>query len=179
LKTDEAANWALFFLVVSRLDIRYSVEFMPESAVLFFYIAALLYFVTWLSTSKRADLFLAAISTALAILVKPTSIHIGLVFAVLAVGQWGVGFLKRREVWISVGLALVPGVLWYWHAKNLYETYGNTFGLLSGGDSKFGNLATWLSPRFYLTLANLDAKWILGYGLLPVFAAGLLVILRR
>jgi 4-amino-4-deoxy-L-arabinose transferase-like glycosyltransferase len=87
--------------------------------------------------------------------------------------------LKRWEVWLSVILALLPSVFWYWHARNLYVTYGNTFGLLSGGDSKFGNLEIWFSPHFYVSLLRLDFKWVLGYGLILLFAVGLFFALRK
>ncbi len=178
-KEDQTARWALFFLVFSPLYVRYSVEFMPEGAVLFFYICALLFFVKWLSTFNISDLIIASVSTALAILVKPTSIHIGLVFALLSFAYWRNGLLKRWEVWASVIFVLLPSVLWYWHAKNLYVTYGNTFGLLSGGDSKFGNLKILLSPHFYISILHLDSKWVLGYGLILLFIVGLWIALRK
>jgi hypothetical protein len=178
-KENQIARWALFFLVFSPLYIRYSVEFMPEGTVMFFYICGLSFFVDWLSTLKKSHLLISAVSIALAVLVKPTSIHVGLIFALLAFEKMGIGVLKRLEIWVSTIIALTPSVAWYWHARNLYMIYGNTFGLLSGGDNKFGNWEIWLSPHFYVSLLRLDVKWVLGYGLVLVFAAGLLVASRK
>lgn len=169
------AGWALFFLVFSPLYLRYSVAYMPEATVLFFYIAALYFFVIWLRSSSLRPLILASISTALAILVKPTSIHIGLLFALLAVGTFGVTILRRREIWLAMAIALTPGAMWYWHARNLYLTYGNTFGLLSGGDSKFGSVAQYMGIHLYTHLARLDWKWVLGYGYILLFLVGLVM----
>ncbi len=167
------AIWALFFLVFSPLYLRYSIAYMPEATVMFFYIAALYFFVLWLKSPSRRYLILAAISTALAILVKPTSIHIGLLFALLAFGEFGVKILRRWEVWLAAAIALIPGALWYIHARNLYLTYGNTFGILSGGDSKFGGMDQYFHPQLYTRLVLLDWKWVLGYGYILLFLAGL------
>jgi 4-amino-4-deoxy-L-arabinose transferase-like glycosyltransferase len=179
LNNTTLAAWSLFFLVFSPSYIRYSVAFMPEATVMFFYIAAIWFYMNWLSDSKTAMLFLASICVLLAALVKPTSVHIGLVFALLALQKWGATILKRKEIWIAIVVILLPAGLWYWHARNLFLEYGNTFGLLSGGDSKFGNVAIWSSPHFYLSLLRLDAKWVLGYGLVLLFAAGIISALKR
>jgi len=173
------ARWALFFLVFSPLSLRYSVAFMPEATVMFFYIATLYFFVTWTKTSRKHHLVLAALCSAFAILVKPTSIHIGLVFALFALSIWGAKILRRWEVWLSTVIAIIPGLLWYWHARNIFLTYGNTFGLLSGGDSKFGNLRSWLGFHLYYHLPYLDLKWILGYGVIFLFLVGAVIALKR
>ncbi len=169
------ALWALFFLVFSPLYLRYSVAFMPEATVMFFYIAALYFFVSWLKSSSRRYLILAALSTALALLVKPTSIHIGLLFALLALSEFGIKVLRRWEVWLAIAVALIPGAAWYIHARNLYLTYGNTFGILSGGDSKFGGVEQFFHANLYVNLIHLDWKWVLGYGYILLFLVGLVV----
>jgi hypothetical protein len=173
------AGWALFYLVFSPLYLRYSVAFMPEAAVMMFYIAALFFFVNWTKTSSSRHLILSSICSALAILVKPTSIHIGLIFALVALYQWRGKILRRWETWLSTAIALAPGVFWYWHARNIYLTYGNTFGLLSGGDSKFGSLGSLLWPHLYYHVPFLDWEWILGYGAIFLFLAGVVVSMKR
>lgn len=174
-----AALWALFFFVISPLGIRYSVAYMPEATVFFFYVAALYLFVRWLDEERSAILWLAGLSTALAILVKPTSIHIGLVFLILLLARHGLRIVTMWRLWVFGLISLVPGAVWYLHARNLYLTYGNTFGLLSGGDSKLGSLDYWLSPGFYLNLARLEARWVFGWVGVLAFIVGLVVYLRR
>ncbi len=173
------ATWALFAFVFSPLIVRYSTAFMPEAAVLFFYVLALTLFQVWLNDQKNRTLWLAGVSTALAILVKPTSIHIGLVFLFLLVERFGIRFLRRGSVWLFAAICLAPGVLWYLHARNLYLVYGNTFGVISGGDSKFGNLSYWLSPSFYLNLVRLDVEWVFTVGGALLFIVGLIVYVKR
>lgn len=179
LNNSSLSYWALGVLVFSPLSIRYSVAFMPEATVLFFYVAALYFFLQWTSSSRNGFLYLAAVNTALAILVKPTSIHIGLIFALIAFSKLKSQIFGRWEIWSAVAVALAPGALWYWHARNLYLTYGNTFGLLSGGDSKFGSLNEWLTLHLYTHLIALDSKWILGYGLVVLSIVGVLTAVKR
>ncbi len=175
----QGAVWATIFLVLSPLDVRYSVAFMPESTVLCLYMVSLYLFQIWLAEQRLSTLMLAAASTALAILVKPTSIHVGLIFALLLVGRFGIAAFRRWDVWLFGVLCLLPAIPWYIHARNLYLTYGNTFGLFSGGDSKFGSLYDWLSLGFYQKLAGLEVAWVLTDVGAFFFAAGLLLSIKR
>lgn len=175
----QALLWALLFLAISPISIRYSILYMPEATVFFFYMLALHFFCRWLRSDGRNTLYLAAISTAIAILVKPTSIHIGLIFLLLLVDKYRLSFIRNPHIWAFGLISLVPSLLWYLHARNLYLTYGNTFGLLSGGDAKFGGLNYWLNPDLYARLLRLEVKWILdGIGVLP-FLIGLILSIRR
>ena len=107
----------------------------------------------------------AATATAAAALAKPTALNIGVVFAVwLAVD--GRDRFRRPSLYLAGLAALVPPGLWLWHGRQLYLTYGNTFGVISGGDDKFGNLGYWLSPMFYLGTGWIEFVWVFG-----VFAA--------
>ena len=154
---------ALGLFAVTSLYLRYSVVVMPEPAAVFFYVTALDAFHRWLERGERRSLALAAAMTALAALVKPTTIHIGLVFLLLIVRRRGVRQLLRAELWLAGLLSLLPAALWYWHARGLYLRHGNTFGVLSGGDSKFGGLQYWLDPAFYQSLLALESRWLLGW----------------
>lgn len=169
----QASVAALLLFVFSPLAVRYSVAFMPEATVLFFTVAALAAFLLFQDSGRVWHLWLAAAMMALAFLVKPTSIHLLLVFGLLVVAQKGIAGLKSGVLWLAGIACLVPGVIWFAHARTLYLTYGNTFGLMSGGDSKFATFAALVRPDFYRDLLQLDTVWI--FAGLPVllFAAGL------
>lgn len=174
------ALWALAFFVVSPLYIVYSVEFMPEATVLFFYIAALYLFQRWLDKQQFVILLLAAVSTSLAILVKPTSIHIGFIFLLLLLERFRLRAFTKWQVWVFGAICLVPSLIWYLHARELYLETGNTFGVISGGDSKFGNLLSyWFSPQFYLSLLRLDIKWVFSGVSIVVFLLGVFLCVRK
>lgn len=114
-------------------------------------------FTKWLDGRRFLYLALAALSTCIAVLVKPTAIHIGLLFALLAVYRFGlVSLAKDWRIWVTVGLCLTPIALYFWHAHILYVEYGNTFGVLFSGDTKFGNFSYWLSTEFYAGLVELS-----------------------
>jgi hypothetical protein len=174
-----SALWSLAFLVISPLYVRYSVAFMPEATLMFFYIAALACYQRWLDEQRWTMLGLAAVSAALAILVKPTAIHIGLVFAWLAIAHKGGSVVRQRQVWFAALISLLPGAAWYWHARNLYLQYGNTFGVLSGGDSKFGNLDYWIGAYFYRSVAALEIKWVFAGVAAGLFLIGLWLAVRQ
>jgi hypothetical protein len=174
-----SAHWALFAFAIMPLSIRYSTAFMPEATVLFFYVTALYCFHVWLDEQKLRLLLLAGGSTALAFLVKPTSINIGLIFALLLVVRYRLRFVLQPQLWLFAAISLLPGVLWYLHARNLFVLYGNTFGILSGGDSKFGSLRYWLSPDFYASLFRIEIQWVFAGAGLLLFMIGLALALRR
>ncbi|MBZ0285223.1 MAG: glycosyltransferase family 39 protein [Anaerolineae bacterium] len=179
LTGERVALWSLIFMAISPLSVRYSVAFMPEATVFFFYVLALYLFQRWLDTNYTSTLMLTGVATALALLVKPTSIHIGLIFLLLMLVKWRLSFLKQGRVWVFALISIVPSLLWYWHARNLYLTYGNTFGIISGGDSKFASLQDLVNPKFYSRLAMLDINWVFAWGGALLFGVGLIVVLRR
>jgi hypothetical protein len=152
---------------------------MPEPTVMFFYIAALYLFYRWLTNPRLSTLFLAAASTALAILIKPTSTHIGLIYFLLLFEKYRLRIFIQRRVWLFATISLLPAVVWYLHARNLYLTYGNTFGILSGGDTKFDNLRYWFSPSFYSSLISIDLNWVFAIGGVLPFVIGMLLAVRK
>ncbi len=153
--------WTMLLVAFSPLSIRYSVAYMPEAILLFFFITGLFVYCEWLDTRSRTYYVLCIICTATAILIKPTAMILGIVFIALAARKWGARFLRRPAIWLMAALCILPGVAWYWHAHSLFLRYGNTFGILEG-DTKFGDLSYWLAPSFYLSTGYIELKWIFG-----------------
>jgi len=174
------ALWSLVMFTLSLIFLRYSTAFMPEATMMCFYVGSVFFFIKWLDKRRFFFLLLACLSTSIAILVKPTAIHIGLLFALLAIHRFGYKSLLRDwKIWFVMILCLFPFVSYYVHAHNLYTEYGNTFGVSLGGDSKFGNLYYWLSLEFYFGLAKQEFKWVFGPLGLFVFAIGLFQSTKR
>ncbi|GAA1319504.1 ArnT family glycosyltransferase [Pseudonocardia xinjiangensis] len=172
------ARWALVAFAVSPAFMRYGTAFMPEATVLACYLLALLAFCRWLQEDRRIWLVAAAAATSAAALVKPTSLHIGVVLGIwLALAA--PSRLRRPSLYLAGVAALVAPALWLWHGARLHAEYGNTFGVLSGGDSKWGSLALWFSPAFYL--GNLKTETIFVYGLVgvPLAVLGVVWLWRR
>jgi 4-amino-4-deoxy-L-arabinose transferase-like glycosyltransferase len=173
-----AARWALVAFVVSPVFTRWGTAFMPEPTVLAFTLLALFAFCGWLQTDRWTWLAAAAAATSMAALTKPTSLHIGLVMAVwLALAA--PSRLRRPSVYVAGVAALVAPALWMWHASGLYRTYGNTFGVISGGDSKWGSLALWTSAGFYLGNLRTEALFVYGVVGIPLALVGVGWLWRR
>jgi hypothetical protein len=178
LLTPGAARWALVAFAVSPAFMRYGTAFMPEATVLACYLLALLAFCRWMQEDRGIWLAGAAAATSAGALVKPTSLHIGLVMGIwLALAA--PSRLRRPSVYLAGVAALVAPALWLWHASRLHAEYGNTFGVLSGGDSKWGSLALWLSPAFYLGNLKTEALFIYGLVGVPLAVLGVALLWRR
>ncbi len=190
LLAPDTARFAVIAFVVSPVFLRWGTAFMPEATVLAFSLLTLYAFCRWLQEDRMIWLVAAAAAMSAAALAKPTSLHLGLVLAGwLLLGRAGVQRgdsadvewqrshpadvqvpartrLRRPSVYVAGVAALVAPALWFWHAARLHAEYGNTFGVLSGGDSKWGSVALWLTPAFYL--GNLKTELIFVYGIVGV-----------
>lgn len=120
---------ALAFFAFNPLIIEFSTAIHSEGLMLLFYITSVYFFLKWLKTEESKDFWLAVFSTALTILTKAPAAHIGLFFAVLLFQKYGFSVFKQAKIWLFGALSLFPAVLWYWHAKNLWKTYGNSLGV--------------------------------------------------
>lgn len=163
---------ALLFLCAP-LVFRYSRAFMPEATVLLFYVLALERYLRFLDDRRWSTVLTAALAMALAILVKPTAIHLGLVLIWVQVARDGWGSLFRARPIAFAVVALVPATLYYAHAAELHAVYGNTFGVISGGDSKWGRPEELVRPEFHLGLWRMDIAGTLRLLGLPFAIAGL------
>ena len=177
--TRRAALVALVFFAFAPLMVKYSTAFMPEATVLCFYVLALLAFDRWLESRSWNDLLATAGLAAVAFLVKPTSLHLGVVFVLALLLRHGWRALVTRQTVVLAAVSLLPITAWLVHGRRLYQQYGNTFGVISGGDRKFGSIDYWTSAGFYKGVTKLDFLWIFAAATLPLFAVGLALALKR
>ncbi|MGE3174857.1 MAG: ArnT family glycosyltransferase [Planctomycetota bacterium] len=170
-----AALLAALSFASAPLLFRYGRAFMPEALVLVFYLLAAERFACWMHDRRWRSIVTAGAVLALAILVKPTSVHIGLLAGILAFRRGGLRTLFGPQMLTFGAIALLPAICWYTHAAQLHLEYGNTFGVISGGDSKWGNVSWWLDPTFYRNLQNIDVVYGMGYtgSLLALLAMGM------
>jgi len=120
---------AFSFFALNPLAVDQSTAIQPEGLMLFAYIAAAYFFVRWLNTDSNAQLFGAMVMTALALLAKAPAAHIGLFFGILLFEKYGVNTVKQGKVWLFGLVSVLPAALWYFHAKGLWSTYGNSLGV--------------------------------------------------
>ncbi len=139
LLPETGAAVASLFFVLSPLAVRVSNSLQPEGLMILSYIAAVYAFLRWLDGSKWIWFVIAAGATALSVLVKIPSAHIGILFLALILQKKGTKELLKKRVWLFGLLALLPGLIWYVHAHGYWVLYGNSLGLSNehhwiGGD---------------------------------------------
>jgi len=165
------ARWALIAFVVSPAVMTYGNAFMPDVTVLLFYLLMLLFFERWLAQDRLVWLVSAAAAASMAALAKPTSLHVFLILLIwLAISARD--RFRRPSLYVAAVASLILPAWWLWHAHELYVDYGNTFGVLSGGDSKFGNFAIWTSSLFYTGNITIEATLIYGIVGVPIALLG-------
>ncbi len=163
-------------LLTARAVIFAATSVQPEATCLLFYVVAWSAFERWVSDGERKNLIFYTVFGACAMLVKPTAAQLGIAsFAWLLFGRRDK--LRRTELWIAwVTMVAVFGAH-LWHAHRLFETYGNSFGVLSGGDSKVPKLEHLLMPRLWFKAATNALVW--GAGPIGTLAFLVLAVRRR
>jgi hypothetical protein len=138
---DVFAVFAALFFAFNPLVVEISTAIQPEGLMIFTYLAAVYFFLRWLDSEKNKFFWPAVIFTALTILAKATAAHIGVFFGVLLLQKYGWETVKQKKIWLFGTLSLLPGVLWYVHAKSLWKIYGNSLGV--------SNEYHWIGPDFF------------------------------
>ncbi|MEZ4403026.1 MAG: glycosyltransferase family 39 protein [Kofleriaceae bacterium] len=153
-----------------------STTIQPDPLAFLAFTIGWLAFLEDVARPTRRALATWVIATAVAGLVKPTTLELGLA-QVVYVAAARRELLRRPRLWLAWAavLATVGGYLLY--ARTLYVDYGNTFGVLSGGDSKLPTAAALASVTAWRELARYAIIW--GVGVLAVPAALYLAITRR
>lgn len=164
-------------LLGARGPVLYSTTVMPDATCLLFYSAGLACFLGFLAGRRNSLLWIAALCQALAAMIKPTALSLGLFefAACLFTARWA---LRNPLVWLSWLGTLLPVAVYFAHSIRIYEESGFSFGIgLGSGDSKFPTREFLLMPGSYKVLALLCTEWGLGYW--ASFCGLALLILRR
>lgn len=148
----------------------------PDALSLALAVAGISTYVAYLAEGRGAALWLAATALALAVLQKPTALQSALLLlgwtAVLAPRR-----LRETRLWVASLGALALVVVWLAHGASLHAQTGLTFGVVSGGDTKFPALEHLLDPALHVHLAKTTARY--GLSLFGLAALALLALRRR
>lgn len=121
---ESVALWALVFYSFAPLCIAASRSFMPDFPSLSLSLAGLYFFLRWCDDERReADWLLASVALSLAILIKGTSAIIGLPLLYLSWQRFRLSLVRQMRLWILAVIALLPAVIWYWHARQVAADY--------------------------------------------------------
>jgi hypothetical protein len=146
------------FWILNPLEIRLSNAIQPDPLMFFGYVAAVYCFRRWLTGEERCWYILGALSTTLALLGKLPALHIGVLFSALLLLRQGIAGLRRPKVWGFAALAVVPALVWYFHAHQLWLIYGNSFGI--SNEYHWIGLDFFTDPSFALGILRMEQEAI-------------------
>lgn len=153
-----------------------STTIQPDPLAFLAFTIGWLAFLDDLATPSRRALATWILATALAGLVKPTTLELGLAQGAVVVFAHRAA-LRRPRLWLGWSAIVAVVVAYLLHARTLYLDHGNTFGVLSGGDSKLPTARALTSFAPWRELARFAIVW--GLGVLAVPAAVYLAARRR
>jgi hypothetical protein len=163
-------------LLGSQLGVSLSISVMPDASALLCFTLGWLAFLDYADSGRRRSLWLAGAATLLAAWIKAPALQLGVAqFLLLALSHRE--RLRRPETWLVWALVLCGAALQLWHARQLYLETGLTFGVLSGGDTKFPHAEHLAMPGLYLDLVAMALRF--GPGLIGLAAGAALLWTRR
>lgn len=171
-----AALCGAVYVLSSRLGVHLSTAVMPDAMMVLLYVVALERFLAWLADRRLRALYASSIALGLAGCIKPTALGLGI--AEFAIVAWSArDALRRVHVWLAWALTLAVTFAYLAHAASLFAQYGNSFGVLSGNDSKFPGLAQLAAKTHLYNLARVSLEW--GIGRVPLVLGVVLLVRRR
>jgi len=123
-----AAVWATFFFGFAPLNVFTGRSFMPDVPSLSLAIIGLYFFLRWVRDHESVSFFAAAIAIALSLLLKITSIVIAapilyLECADMSALSKAATYRRTPKLLLFAAIALLPSVIWYWHAYQIARTF--------------------------------------------------------
>jgi len=169
-----AALLGVLAFLSTRSALHLGTSVQPESLQVLLFVVAWGAFLRFESREEPRWLLLFAVAGAAAMLVKPSAAQIGIASFVLLAWR-SRRLLGSRWVWIAWAAMVVLLGAHLVFARGIYLTYGNTFGVLSGGDSKLPKLEHLVRPGLSADAARLAISWGVG----PVGALCAIVLALR
>lgn len=158
LLSESGAILASLFFVLSPLTIRIANSLQPEGLMLFALVLAVYGFIRWLDEDKTKWFVLAMLATAVAVLAKVNSLHIGILFLILLINKKGFAFIRDFRMWLFALVALAPAALWYVHAHQLWLTFGNSLGV--SNEYHWAGLDLFTDPRMILGVLKIEMLFV-------------------
>jgi len=173
---EKTALWAAFIYSVIPLNIYYSRAFMPESMMLMCIIYGMYFFSLWIDSGKRSLFFLSSVFISVSVLLKIPTLYIGLPLLFIAYQKYGRKIFTKSNLWLYAFIVLAPSALWYYHAHQLANQTGLSFGIWGFGEDKWGNFSLLIRPDFYnrVIFMSISERHMTYAGFVP-FLAGLFI----
>ncbi|MCK5944863.1 MAG: glycosyltransferase family 39 protein, partial [Planctomycetes bacterium] len=149
---------------------------MPDALSQSLAVASLVAYVRFVASGSRVALWTSMAALLFAALQKPLALQVGWIMfgwvALLAPRR-----LRDPQLWLGFAAVLATVAAWLLHGKALHDETGLTFGVLSGGDTKFPDLEHLLSWKIHAQLGWTTVQH--GFSALGLIAAAVLLLRRR
>lgn len=168
--------FAAFFYAFIPYDIYYARTLLPDGLMVMFFLGGLYFFDLWLEPDKPSvnlNFIISFLFLAAAVLMKPFILFFGITFLYMVWKKFGIGFIKKWQLWIYVILSILPFVLWRLWMQQYPEGIPQSNWLFNGNGVRFkGAFFQWL-------FADRISKLILGYFGLPFVIAGIVSKIKK
>jgi len=143
------ALWAALIYGILPLNIFYGRAFMPDAAMLMCSVYGIFFFIKWLDSGKINNFIYTWLFLTLALLLKLPTLYIGLPLFYLAFQKYRGSLFKNIYIYILAAIILIPVILWYYHAHQLFLNGGSSFGIWTYGQDKWGMFSLLIDPSWY------------------------------
>lgn len=152
---ERAALFAVFFYSVVPLSYFFTLSIQPDALMVLASLAGVHFFMQWSESARAPLLVLSWFCLSVAILVKPMNVYLAIPIAYVCWQSFGWRFVRRPTLWLFAAAVIVPPILWYVHAYELWELYGNTlFRAYSKLDFTWLFVDRWTWPGPILSLGS-------------------------
>jgi 4-amino-4-deoxy-L-arabinose transferase-like glycosyltransferase len=117
---------AVFFLSFNPLAAFFTHSLQPDTLMLLMTICAVNFFWRWSESGSTLELAASALALSAVVLIKPLNLYLGLPLIYLSYQKFGLRLFMMPQLWIFAATALIPAVLWYQHAYQLWVEHGNS-----------------------------------------------------
>jgi hypothetical protein len=146
---ERIALLSVFFYSFVPLSFLFTRRFYSDPLMALGSLAGVYYFWVWTEKGRWPPLALSALAVCVAVLIKPISLYLGIPLLYLSYRKFGWRLFRLPILWLFAVAVFIPSLIWYAHAANLWEAYGNSFYVAY---LKLGFPA--LTDRFWLSLGK-------------------------
>ncbi len=146
---EKTALWSALIYAILPLNIFYGRAFMPDAGMLMCSVYGVYFFSEWLDKEKVKYIIAAWFFITLAVLMKLPTLYIGLTLFYLAFKKYRWALFKNLRLYLLAALILLPVILWYYHAHQLFLNGGSSFGIWTYGQDKWGMFSLLIDPAWY------------------------------
>ncbi len=148
----------------------------PDATSTALAIAGTAAFVEFLASGRTRTLWLATAAITLGCLTKATALQVGLLLFLWTLAA-APSRLREARPWLAFATILAVCAAWVWHGVQLHAETGLTFGVASGGETKFPTLRSLRNPDHWLSLFRTTMEY--GFGPLGLIALAVVAVRRR